>query len=187
MNILPDILPFAHQILRHYIRIGDRVIDATVGNGHDTELLARCVGKQGKVYAFDIQAVALENATLRLQQLALNHQVQFIHAGHETMLDWIDTSVRAAVFNFGYLPRGDKRITTLPETSIQAVASALKLLEIGGILVAVIYHGHEIGKLEKTALMDYFSQLSTQQYRVVQYGFVNRPHCPPFLVAVEKI
>ncbi len=34
-------------------------VDATMGNGHDTERLARLVGAEGRVTAFDIQAQAL--------------------------------------------------------------------------------------------------------------------------------
>ncbi len=37
---------------------GDIVIDATMGNGHDTQFLAELVGENGHVYAFDIQESA---------------------------------------------------------------------------------------------------------------------------------
>ena len=38
---------------------GARAIDATMGNGHDTLFLARAVGPQGRVIAFDVQDAAL--------------------------------------------------------------------------------------------------------------------------------
>ena len=44
---------------RHFVQLqvtpGDLCIDATMGNGHDTELLCRLAGEHGKVLAFDIQ------------------------------------------------------------------------------------------------------------------------------------
>ena len=37
------------------VRPGETVIDATVGNGHDTVFLANCVGEGGRGIGFDIQ------------------------------------------------------------------------------------------------------------------------------------
>ena len=47
------------QVLRH----GDVAIDATLGNGNDALFLARCVGPNGKVHGFDVQAAALCTST----------------------------------------------------------------------------------------------------------------------------
>lgn len=38
---------------------GDIAVDATMGKGNDTVLLAELVGISGKVYAFDIQREAV--------------------------------------------------------------------------------------------------------------------------------
>ncbi|XXQ68759.1 class I SAM-dependent methyltransferase [Neisseriaceae bacterium B1] len=184
--MLFDILPFAHNALREYIRAGDTVIDATAGNGHDTLLLAQCVGETGRVLAFDIQAAALEATKARLAQHDLLARVQLIQAGHERMAEFVPHDVAAVVFNFGYLPRGDKAITTLPETSLQAVQSALDLLKIKGLLVAVLYDGHETGKQEKVRILDFLAQLPSHKFRVLQYGFLNRHNAPPMVVLVEK-
>ena len=90
------------------------------------------------------------------------------------------------MFNFGYLPHGDKNITTLPETSVAAVQAALNLLDKDGLLIAVVYHGHEAGKAEKAALLDYFAALPARRFSVLRYGHVNRLNAAPFVVAVEK-
>ena len=47
-------------ILRH-LKEGDIAVDFTMGNGYDTEFLSRTVGERGRVYAFDIQAQAVES------------------------------------------------------------------------------------------------------------------------------
>ena len=54
------------SITLSYIRNGDTVVDATCGSGQDTAVLARAVGKDGNVYAFDIQTKALLLTEARL-------------------------------------------------------------------------------------------------------------------------
>ena len=93
----------------------------------------------------------------------------------------------AAVFNFGYLPRGSKHIATQAETSLAAVKSALSLLRAGGLLAAVLYHGHEAGKPETAVLSDFAAALPQEQYRVLRYTFPNQRNCPPVVLAVEKL
>ena len=48
----------ARDVLSRAIQPGDRVIDATMGNGHDTLYLCEAVGPEGHVYAFDVQPQA---------------------------------------------------------------------------------------------------------------------------------
>ncbi len=43
----------AQDIWTAYVQAGDSVVDATAGNGGDTLWLAKAVGPQGSVYAFD--------------------------------------------------------------------------------------------------------------------------------------
>lgn len=184
--MLADILPFAHSLLRTHIREGDCVMDGTAGNGHDTLLLAQCVGETGCVFAFDIQTTAIEATRARLAEHGLLSRVTLIQDGHQHAAQYIRHPLRTAMFNFGYLPHGDKNITTLPETSVAAVQAALDLLDKGGYLVVVVYHGHEAGKAEKAALLNYFAALPARRFSVLRYGHVNRLNAAPFAVAVEK-
>ena len=66
--ILPQIIHFADSLAERAIKPGDTVIDATMGNGHDTVKLAQWVGPEGHVHAFDIQPQALQNTQERLQE-----------------------------------------------------------------------------------------------------------------------
>ena len=52
--MLQTALHFSHQLLK-VVEPGDFVIDATMGNGHDTAFLAELVGPSGEVFAFDIK------------------------------------------------------------------------------------------------------------------------------------
>ena len=43
------------RFIREQVQPGDICIDATMGNGNDTLLLSSLCGKDGHVFAFDIQ------------------------------------------------------------------------------------------------------------------------------------
>lgn len=180
------ILPFIHQQLRQSIRSGDTVLDGTAGNGHDTLMLAECVGAEGCVYAFDIQAAALAATEQRLRQHGLHKRVRLIHDSHARLADYVPNGLAAAVFNFGYLPHGDKNITTLTESSLRAVSAALSLLRPHGLLAAALYHGHEQGKPETAALLALAAALPQAQFNVLRYEFINRRNHPPIALLIQK-
>ena len=57
--VLRNARHLAADYMRRTIRLGDTVVDATMGNGKDTLFLAELVGETGHVYAFDVQAEAV--------------------------------------------------------------------------------------------------------------------------------
>ncbi|ULJ68487.1 methyltransferase domain-containing protein [Wielerella bovis] len=183
---LPTALNLIHDLLRRHVRTGDCVLDGTAGNGNDTLLLAQLVGDSGCVYAFDIQEQAIQNTAARLQQHGVQHRAKLILAGHERANEFISQTLAAAVFNLGYLPHGNPNITTQPENSIAAFQAALSLLKPRGLLLAALYHGHEQGKPETAAVLDFATQLPYAEYRVAKYEFINQDNCPPIFLAIEK-
>ncbi|MDO1509087.1 MULTISPECIES: class I SAM-dependent methyltransferase [unclassified Neisseria] len=185
--LLKNILPFTHYLLREKIRSGDTVLDGTAGNGHDTLLLAQCVGKEGKVWAFDVQQQALDTTAGRLKEAGVRERVNLVLGGHETLADYVCGPLSAAVFNFGWLPNSDKSCTTQTDTSIRALQAALDLLQNGGLLLAVLYPGHEEGRHEAEAVERWAAELPQHRFAVLKYGFVNRRNRPPYLLAVEKL
>lgn len=56
------------RFIREQVQPGDICIDATMGNGNDTLLLSSLCGKDGHVFAFDIQEAALINTRKRLME-----------------------------------------------------------------------------------------------------------------------
>lgn len=68
----------------------------------------------------DIQPQALNNTRCRLQEAGYSN-VRLILDGHENLKQYIPEPLDAAVFNFGWLPGGDKNLTTDKETSIPAL------------------------------------------------------------------
>lgn len=61
----------AQDIWTAYVQEGDAVVDATAGNGGDTLWLARAVGPQGSVSAFDKEVVNIDCVSL-MHQLCIN-------------------------------------------------------------------------------------------------------------------
>lgn len=183
---LPGILAFAHGLLRQALRPGDCAIDATAGNGHDTLLLAQCVGSTGRVYAFDVQAGALAATRARLQQAELLERVTLIADSHARLQQHVPPGVQAAVFNLGYLPGSDKTVVTQAHSTIQALEQTLALLRPGGIVVLVIYNGHPGADAERAAVEQWAQGLDVKRAQILRYQLVNQPGQPPYVLAMEK-
>ncbi|MFS9148970.1 class I SAM-dependent methyltransferase [Streptococcus infantis] len=175
-------LEIAHDFLAQVITQEDIVVDATMGNGHDTFFLAK-LAKQ--VYAFDIQEQALEKTSQRLQEAGLTN-AELILQGHETV-DQFVTEVKAAIFNLGYLPSADKSIITQPQTTLDALEKLCHMLVKGGRIAIMIYYGHEGGDIERDAVMGFVSHLPQEEYTAAIYRTLNQINNPPFLVMIEKL
>jgi len=130
-------------------------IDATCGNGHDTEFLA---SHFRQVTAFDIQQHAIQKTTQRLQNANL-HNVTLVHDGHQHIKQHISTKVDCIMFNLGYLPSADKNITTTESTTLNALEVALNILNESGLISILCYPGHPQGQQETKAIQLWLQHL----------------------------
>ncbi|MDQ0215767.1 16S rRNA C1402 N4-methylase RsmH [Oikeobacillus pervagus] len=187
---LDGILPFARKLLQKSVQDGSIAIDATIGNGNDTVFLANLVGDSGHVFGFDIQKQAINKTKERLAKEKLLDRTTLFLQGHEHISELIPDDlqkrVSGAIFNLGYLPKGDKSIVTKPDTTISAVEQLLKMMSSEGIIVLVIYHGHEEGAVERDELLHFVKKLDQSKVHVLQYQFINQQNNPPFIIALEK-
>jgi predicted methyltransferase len=187
---MESILDRAHTLATEAIRDGGVAVDATVGNGHDTAVLARAVGEEGTVFGFDVQPEALRATRSRLASDGLADRVALVEAGHETMAQQVPEAVHgrveAVTFNLGYLPGSDSPLTTSPSTTLPALDAAVRLLRPGGVATVVVYTGHEGGDEEAAAVDAWAADLPQARFEALSYRFVNRRNDPPRLVAVEK-
>ena len=172
----------AHAFLSEVITKEDIVVDATMGNGHDTLFLAQLAKK---VYAFDIQEQAIKQTTKRLVEAKVDN-VELLLTGHENVDQYIET-IKAAIFNLGYLPSADKSVITQPHTTIQALEKLCQCLVAGGRIAVMIYYGHIGGDVERDAVLDFVGQLPQQEFTVALYKTINQINYPPFLVMIEKL
>lgn len=182
-----QITNWCHRLMEMYVVSGDICIDATAGNGNDTEYLCQLVGNSGKVYAFDIQRAALKHTKERLSRQGL--KAELILDGHENMGKYIleKDEVSCIVFNFGYLPGGDHSLATRPETSIRAIEVGLHLLKKGGAICLCIYSGGDSGFEERDAILSFLKKLDSKKYLVITMEYWNRPNNPPMPVLVTKL
>ena len=176
----------AREVLERAVQAGDTVIDATMGNGHDTLNLCKAVGPEGRVYAFDIQKDAVQKTEGLLQSHGMTDRARLFNTGHEHMKEIVKGPVNAIVFNLGWLPGGDHSITTRWETTSRAVQAALELLLPGGILVICAYPGHEEGDRERQELASCLSALDNRVYNVLRQQFLNANTGAPECFVIQK-
>lgn len=174
------------DILREAVQPGDTVIDATMGNGHDTLFLCELVGPEGKVIAFDVQSAAVESTKKRLEEAGVLSRATLYHRGHEHMDEAEVQNVAAIVFNLGWLPGGDKRVTTLWETTKTALEKALMLLKPHGVLLLCAYPGHAEGDRERSEVTNFLASLPPQRYNVLHQKFLNAGPGAPENFVIQK-
>ena len=182
--IILEPIKMAHQLLRQLAKEGDVLVDATMGNGQDTLFLSQLVGKSGCVYAFDIQIAALTR-TRKLLQHHGAYNVELIHDSH-IYFSLYFTSAKAFIYNLGYLPGGDKNITTEAENTLFSIQLALQLLETQGLIALVVYPGHQAGQHEASYIKHRLQTLPQQDYKVLHYQFTNRSEKAPYALFIQK-
>ncbi|MCM0598916.1 tRNA (mnm(5)s(2)U34)-methyltransferase [Periweissella fabalis] len=184
---LANALTYSHTLLAATVERGDYVIDATVGNGHDTEFLSQLVGPKGHVLGFDVQVAAINSATTRLKDDGITN-TELILAGHENVTQYLpaNQTVGGAIFNLGYLPGADKDVITQGETTLAAINGMLPHLKKNGLIVLVVYYGHPGGQDEVNQLLNFAQALPQKAYHVLQYQFINQVNQPPYIIAIQK-
>ncbi|MBE6048300.1 MAG: rRNA methylase [Clostridium sp.] len=173
-----DISIISHSIIENFLENKNCAIDATLGNGHDTDFLK---DNFNKVYCFDIQ----ENACNSYKEKNIENVV-VINDSHSEFNKYIKENVDCIMYNLGFLPGGDKNITTMHESSLKSIKDGLELLTSGGIMTICIYTGHNEGKIEETCIMDFLRELPKNKFGVMEHRFINRKNNPPILVVIEK-
>lgn len=180
-----------HAHLASIIQEGDRVIDATVGNGHDSLFLARSVGHKGHLYGFDIQEQAIIHSLENLAAHQLVSRTTLLQKSHEFMDDYIPSRdhgrIKSIVFNLGYLPGSDKTITTLPESTLSALNVALNLLSEDGIISILAYTGHPGGAEECNAVKRWAENLPAAAYKTSIINLLPDHDSPPEWLLISRI
>ncbi|MBC7967074.1 MAG: FAD-dependent oxidoreductase, partial [Fuerstia sp.] len=155
----------AHNVIRRIVQPGDTVIDATAGNGIDTQMLATLVGPAGRTIAIEIQQSALDSTSSRLAKTGLTADLRLgDHASELAKLQASGLRVKAVMFNLGYLPGSDKQITTLSTSTRAAIQSACEMLLPGGAVTIIAYRGHAGGLEEATTVEQWIAELHTDRF-----------------------
>jgi hypothetical protein len=176
----------AHSLVRNHVKPGDQVVDATIGNGHDTIFLAEWVGPSGHVDGFDIQNEAIDSTHQKLRDHSIKH-VTLHQLGHETMDSIVEAPVKAVMFNLGYLPGENKELITLAHTTLTALQKSVELLALDGIVTLVVYTGHPGGQEESEAVHAFCRSLNPEQHTTTIFKSASAKASAPFLISIVRL
>lgn len=173
-----DVNELSHYIIKNFSCNFNIAVDATLGNGYDTDFLSN---NFLKVYSFDIQQCAIKT----YENKNINNVI-LINDSHENFIKYINEKVNCIMYNLGFLPGGDKNITTKYESTLMSLESSLNIIDKGGLITIALYRGHEEGKKEENAVINFVQNLPKEKYGVMLHSFINRNNSAPFLIVIEK-
>jgi len=187
---VPSVLEASHYFAARALDAGEVAVDATTGNGHDTLFLAEQVGRNGRVFGFDVQSEAINQTRRRLREEGHFGRVTLLHHGHANMAshlpDYLHGRVATVMFNLGYLPGSSSDCVTQPETTVAALRNAMTVLRPGGVATVVSYTGHDGGREEARTVERWAAERSQRGVDALSYRFVNQQNDPPRLLVLEK-
>ena len=158
-------------------------VDMTVGNGNDSEFLLSHNIKY--LYGFDIQKRAIEITQNRLEKSNYSNFMLF-QDNHKEIKRYIQEKVDLLVYNLGYLPKGNKEITTKGIAVVESLKKGLDLLLQGGMVWITFYPGHPAGYEESIMILDFVKGLDQRKFHVLKMDYINQINYPPFSIALEK-
>ncbi len=182
----PSARHIAAAAFKGALRPGDRAVDATMGRGRDTLQLCQLVGPEGLVHAFDVQEAAFFETRALLEREGVLNRARLHLLGHERMAEVAPQGLRLVAFNLGWLPGGDKSLTTRVDSTLLAVEAGLQLLAPGGLMSLCCYPGHPEGARELAALEEVIRALPPQRFNALRHDFINAGPGAPVAILIEK-
>ena len=158
----------AHQKILRYCPHPKIAVDATIGNGYDTLFLQKILSPEGKLWGFDIQTQAI---AVTHQKLSIDPRIYLIKDSHAKLSYYLEDyqgKVDLIIYNLGYLPHSDKRVTTLKKSTLDSIIQAIGLLRKGGVISILAYPGHPQGKEEAEAIKEF---INTQKIETVDFSY----------------
>lgn len=183
-------LTLAHKYWNICGKKGGTFVDATSGNGRDSLYLAKnfLTSQSGKLFCIDIQSKAIEatqNLLSRSLSAAVLDRISY-HLTCHTDIEFLPPNIDIFVYNLGYLPGGDKSLTTNSQTTLLSLKKAMKYLNPNGIISIMSYPGHDRGKIELDSLLGFVSSLP-YKYIVGRHQWINRFRSPELFLIRQKI
>ena len=186
---VPDLsaVQLCHAFLTARLAPGGLYVDATCGNGHDTQFLCTLAGPAGHVLGLDIQQQAVDNTNARLAAAGYGAVGRAVLHDHARLAELVQPGTADCVlFNFGWLPGAEHDVHSTADGSVPALRAALEALRPGGVLAAVLYSGKVIGDAEKQAALAFFKALPLTRYTVLVCEFANWAQTAPLPCFVIK-
>ncbi len=163
-----NVIQIAHKLLEEKLNKNLIIVDATCGNGHDTHFLAP---KVKHVHAFDIQQQAISKA----KQLNKSYtNITYHHTSHEN-INVVIPHYDGIIFNLGYLPGGDKHITTNYISTLRTLTAIHD--RHNGFVLIVAYPGHIAGFIEQVAIQSFLDK-NNIAYEVLKLPHITKKEAP---------
>ncbi len=172
---MDKIVEIAHKIIAEHSDL-DIAVDFTCGNGYDTKFLSE---QCKQVYAFDVQEVAIEKA----KTIAQRSNIEWICDSHIHLESYVG-AFDVGVFNLGYLPGGDEKITTNADDVIKALHKAFAIAHKPALLVMVLYPGFAHGKQEADKIESFVATLDSKHFDVEKQQILNRNDAP-YIISIK--
>ena len=183
---LSRLTDLAHQFIQPYLFEGALAVDATAGNGHDTLFLAECVGKTGRVLAFDRSESACETTRQKLSRLPHVH-TRVVQDGHERLSHYLNESAQAFLYNLGYLPGQKNGTATRAETTLASLKQAAGLLALDGVIQVIFYRGHTEGKEEYAVVLEWVKSLDERVFKALYMEYINSAPDSPSILMIQRL
>lgn len=182
-EIINNPVKLSHYLIENRVENNIRACDMTAGNGKDSKFILD--NKNPKIlYAFDIQKLSQERCEKLIGQ---RDNFKFILDDHKNIEKYIEEKIDLFIYNLGFLPKGDKSITTNYKSVIESLKSCLNLLNENGLILITFYPGHEEGKNEEKYVGEFLKNLDQKTFQVIKYNFYNQINNPPFLISIRKV
>ncbi len=175
----------AHQLWKEHLKSQGNAVDATCGRGSDLFALADLLlfpPYTSKIFVYDIQKRALEIAKMRAKMWLSPHQMDriiWLERCHSMLgKAEVDLAICLIVYNLGYLPGGNRELTSCAATTIESLKQATQILQPRGAISIMCYPGHFEGGKETSQVLEFAEQLSSENWRVSEYRHYDKPLAP---------
>ncbi len=191
MHLLSHI-DLAHSLWLKHLRPGNNAIDATCGRGKDSLLIAQRILSEGtgKLVCMDIQDDAISSTKTLLEDHLTPQQfqrVEFFQQSHIEFPQSLETlSIHLIIYNLGYLPGGEKSVTTMTKSTLLSLDNALKIISPGGLISVTCYPGHEEGLKEYQEIILWTEKLDKTIYKSAHYRSISHPTAPSIVFIVKN-
>lgn len=167
----------AKKLLFENVKVKNISVDFTLGRGNDTLFLSE---NFNYVYSFDLQKECIDDFKLKNIK-----NVKLILDSHENVDKYLK-EFDCGMYNLGYLPASDKKITTNVESTLISLRKSVDILNVGGFISLVLYVGHDQGKVESQEVLKFCCDLNNKKFNVAYLNLLNKNN-PPSLVLINKM
>ena len=99
---------------------------------------------------------------------------------------FVKENIDFAIYNLGYLPKGDKNITTNAVDVEKSLKKLLGKLNKNGVIFITFYIGHLCGQIESAEISRVLKNLEQKEFTVLKFLFENQKNNPPYVVMIQK-